>query len=563
MKFDKSTLNKIKNSFRRQPRNPMEEDDDPRHSEVQEYLDIREQRRWIFPRAALVGAGAGLVALGFRAVLTEADLLRNTLIAWSHTHPAWGWIFPVLFTALGGTAALFLTRRFAPETSGSGIPHLEAVLHRLRKLDWKRVLPVKFFGGILAIGGGLALGREGPTVQMGGAVGDAVSGWLKVSPRERLTLISAGAGAGLAAAFNAPLSGLIFVLEEVRRDFQPIVFGAAFIAAAIADIVTRIASGQFPVFSVPSYATPPLGALPIFALLGILAGLLGVLFNRTLMGSIKLFGRLPVRFILPAAALTGGLTGLAGWFSPLLLGSGHALAEEALKGELVLALIPLYFVTRFLMTTTNYGNGAPGGIFAPLLVLGAMIGLAVGQIANSLAPAAAPIPAVFAVVGMAAYFTAIVRAPLTGIMLIVEMTGNYSQMLPLLVACFCAYAVAEYMKDLPIYEALLERDLKQIGTATANFLHKPAVVDFLVQAGAPFAGKEVRSLGLPAGCILVRCSDGKREWIPKANTHLEAHMRITALVGPEASDSVALLRQGCETDKDKRRKSRRRRTGGK
>jgi CIC family chloride channel protein len=286
------------------------------------------------------------------------------------------------------------------------------------------------------------------------------------------------------------------------------------------------------------------------------------LFNRTLMGSIKLFGRLPVRFILPAAALTGGLTGLAGWFSPLLLGSGHALAEEALKGELVLALIPLYFVTRFLMTTTNYGNGAPGGIFAPLLVLGAMIGLAVGQIANSLAPAAAPIPAVFAVVGMAAYFTAIVRAPLTGIMLIVEMTGNYSQMLPLLVACFCAYAVAEYMKDLPIYEALLERDLKQIGTATANFLHKPAVVDFLVQAGAPFAGKEVRSLGLPAGCILVRCSDGKREWIPKANTHLEAHMRITAVIGPEASGSVALLRRGCETDKDKRMKSRRRRTGG-
>jgi len=144
----------------------------------------------------------------------------------------------------------------------------------------------------------MALGREGPTVQMGGAVGDAVSKWLKVPPRERLTLISAGAGAGLAAAFNAPLSGLIFVLEEVRRDFQPMVFGAVFIAAAIADIVVRIGAGQFPVFTVPSYPLPPLTSLPIFALLGIMAGLLGVLFNRGLLMTVRLYARLPSRFVL-------------------------------------------------------------------------------------------------------------------------------------------------------------------------------------------------------------------------------------------------------------------------
>lgn len=519
-------------------------------SEIQEYLDVRQQRRWIFPRAALVGAGAGVMALLFRAALTGMDALRNSMITWARGFPAWGWVFPILFTALGAGLSVFMVRRYAPETSGSGIPHLEAVLHRFRSLDWARVLPTKFFGGIFAIGSGLALGREGPTVQMGGAVGDAISRFLKVSPRERLTLISAGAGAGLAAAFNAPLSGLVFVLEEVRRDFQPIVFGAAFVAAVIADIIARIGAGPFPVFIVPSYPTPPLPSLAIFALMGFIAGLLGVLFNRGLLFTLNTHARLPARFVIPAAALIGGVIGLIGWFSPLLIGNGHALAESALKGELVLILIPLFFLVRFLLTTTSYSTGAPGGIFAPLLVLGALIGLGTGQLAHNLMPDVVPIPAVFAVVGMAAYFTAIVRAPLTGIMLIVEMTGNYAQMLPLLVSCFCAYAVAEFMKDFPIYESLLERDLKRGGDDHA--LKEPMVMEFIIQGGAPFANKEVRSLGLPAGCIIVRCSDGKREWVPKANTRLLPHMRITAVIAPEASDSIKTLRHGCEARKSKK-----------
>lgn len=511
-------------------------------SEIQEYLSVRQQRRWIFPRAALVGVLAGVVALFFRAALTGADALRNNLISWAQGYPNFGWIFPIFFTFLGAGISVAITQRYAPETSGSGIPHLEAVLHRFRKLDWRRVLPVKFVGGILAIGSGLALGREGPTVQMGGAVGDAISRLLKVSERERLTLTTAGAGAGLAAAFNAPLSGLIFVLEEVRRDFQPIVFGATFVAAVIADIITRIGSGQFPVFSVPTYPTPPLGSLPFFAILGGLAGLLGVLFNKGLILSIQAFARIPARYAIAAAAITGGVIGLVGWFSPIMIGSGHTLAESALTGKVTLSIIPIFFILRYFLTVSSYGTGAPGGIFAPLLVLGALLGLATGQIGHLIAPDSVPIPAAFAVVGMAAYFSAIVRAPLTGIMLILEMTGNYSQMLPLLVSCFCAFIVAEALKDVPIYEALLERDLKRGGELT---LQEPVVVDFTLHKDAPFVGLQVHSLGLPPGCILVRCSDGHREWVPKANTRLESHMRITAVIAPEASEGLEILRRGC------------------
>ncbi len=518
--------------------------DDSIRSEIQEFFDIRQQRRWIFPRAALVGVCAGLTALLFRIALAGADTLRNRLLSWAHGMPTWGWIFPVLFTMIGAGVSVAMTRRYAPEASGSGIPHLKAVLLRFRQLDWRRVLPVKFFGGILAIGSGLALGREGPTVQMGGSVGDAIARWLKTSQRERLTLIAAGAGAGLAAAFNAPLSGLIFVLEEVRRDFQPIVFGAAFVAAAVADIIAQIGSGQFPVFAVPDYPALPLTALPIFAALGVAAAVFGMLFNRILLASLNIYARIPAHLVVPAAAMIGGGVGLIGWFSPLVIGSGHTLAESALRGELLLAAILLFFAIRSLMTPLCYGTGAPGGIFAPLLVLGALLGLGIGQIAHLLFPEAAPIPAVFAVVGMAAYFTAIVRAPLTGIMLIVEMTGNYSQMLPLLVSCFCAYAVTELLKDLPIYEALLHRDLKRRGEA--RLLKEPIIMEFVIQPGAPFAGRDVRSLGLPSGCLLVRCVDGKREWVPKADTRLEAHTRITAVIAPEASSALALLQHGCQ-----------------
>lgn len=534
----------MKNETNALPPFDREEADAPARSEIQEYLTARQQRRWIFPRAALVGLCSGITALLFRAALTGADALRNQLITWAQSLPALGWLFPMLLASLGALISVAVTRRFAPEASGSGIPHLEAVLYRFRKLDWKRLLPVKFLGGVVAIGSGLALGREGPTVQMGGAVGDAVSRLLKVTERERLTLTSAGAGAGLAAAFNAPLSGLIFVLEEVRRDFQPIVFGAAFVAAVLADIVARVGSGQFPIFAVPSYPVPPLPALPIFALLGISAGLLGVVFNRSLLTVTALYARIPARLTLAAAALTGALVGLVGWFSPVMIGSGHTLAETALRGDMLLGAIPLFFLIRFVLTAASYGTGAPGGIFAPMLVLGALLGLAVGEIAHQFYPAAVPFPAVFAVVGMAAYFTAIVRAPLTGIMLILEMTGNYNQMLPLLVACFCSYAAAEFMKDLPIYEALLERDLRR--SREAHLLKEPAVVEFILQAGAPFVGKEVRFLGLPPGCILVRCSDGKREWLPKANTRLGANMRITAMVAPEAADGLEILRRGCQ-----------------
>lgn len=513
-------------------------------SELQDYLSASQQRRHLFPRSALVGLCAGIVAVIFRALLTWADTVRTAIVLWAQQSPALGWIVPVLIGATGAALSVFLVRHYAPEASGSGIPHLKATFHRLRELRWWRVLPVKLVGGVLAIGSGMALGREGPTVQMGGAMGDAIARWLKVSARDRLVLIASGAGAGLAAAFNAPLSGLVFILEEVQRDFRPAVFGAAFLAAAVADIVARFATGQLPVFAVPTYPAPPLAAMPVFVLLGLAAGLLGVAFNRGILTVLNLFDRVPSHLRIALAAIVGGVAGLIAWFSPIAVGGGHTLAEQALEGHFLLSAIPLWFLLRFGLTLVSYGTGAPGGIFAPLLVLGALLGLAVGEITHALAPAVAPQPAAFAVVGMAAYFTAIVRAPLTGVVLILEMTGNYGQMLSLLVSCFSAYIVAESLKALPIYEALLTRDLLRGGLRPTYT--EPIVVEMTVEEGAPFVGQEIKALALPPGCILVNCYEDGHEFIPTATTCLLPHMRITAVISPQATNALGLLRRGCE-----------------
>ncbi|MGH7854417.1 MAG: chloride channel protein, partial [Candidatus Binatia bacterium] len=322
-------------------------------SEIQEYLEVSHEQHKLFPRAALVGLCAGGVAVIFRALLAGADALRNQLIHWAHAVPLFGWIFPVLFSATGAFIAAVLVVRYAPEAAGSGIPHLKAVMHRLRGLDWGRVLIVKMASGVLAIGSGLALGREGPTVQMGGAVADGIARSLKLAPQDRLTLTAAGAGAGLAAAFNAPLSGLVFVLEEVRRDFRPAVFGAAFVAAAVADVVARLVSGQLPVLAVPSYAMPSLMALPVFAVLGILAGTLGVAFNRSLLGSLDGLARFAGRWSLALCAAVGAAAGLVAWFYPSAVGTGHDLAETVLTDNIHVAAIPFLFVLRFGLTVAS------------------------------------------------------------------------------------------------------------------------------------------------------------------------------------------------------------------
>jgi CIC family chloride channel protein len=382
---------------------------------------------------------------------------------------------------------------------------------------------------------------------MGAAVGKMVSRWFSSTARERRTLIAAGSGAGLAAAFNAPVSGLVFVLEEMERTFSQGVFAITLIASAVADVTTRLLLGQLPVFHVEVASIPSLTALPVALALGAIAGVLGVAFNRGLVWSLSTFDRL--RHLPPAAigAVVGLAVGVVALVAPGSVGGGNRLIERILAGEASLSGLVGFFLLRFVLTMASYGCGAPGGIFAPLLVLGSAIGLAAGGVAASLFPHAIEHPESFAVVGMAAYFSAIVRAPLTGIVLIVEMTGNYSLVLPLLVACLVAYGLADFLGDRPVYEALLERDLLR-EEPTGGDANGTMLLDLTIAPGARFAGKRVRELGLPAGCILILLRHGIQEQVPTAESILNVGDTITALISGEATKAIIALREGAGID---------------
>lgn len=414
------------------------------------------KRRHILPKALVVGMVAGLIASAFRVALAAAETHRVALL--SHYGPGVRIPLAIALGAAGGAVGLWLVRRFAPDAGGSGIPQLKGFVLGERGIEWRRLLPVKFFAGLAGIGGGLALGREGPTIQMGGATGLMVSEWFRVKPGEgeRKALIAAGAGAGLAAAFNAPLAGVMFVLEELAGNFTPVVFVAAFLASVTADVVGRLLTGEMPVFALHDMPAPSVRALPASLLLGLACGLGGVLFNRCLLKSLDLYARLrwPVWCV---GAMAGALAGGAGGILPGVAGGGGLLAEHALAGDIAFRWLPLLLAARFLLTMTSYGTGAAGGIFAPLLVLGALGGLAFGHAVHVVLPAWTAHPETFAVIGMGGLLTAIVRAPLTGIVLMIELTGKYDFMLPLLGCCLVAYGTAEALHDTPIYEALRER----------------------------------------------------------------------------------------------------------
>lgn len=438
---------------------------------VQDSVHREERRRRQIPRAFLVGLVVGGLAVAFRVVLDVFDRARGVVFAWAAASGvAWSVVIGVAWCAAGAAVAVALVRRYAPEAAGSGIPHVEAVMYGFRSMAWRRVVAVKFTGGASALGAGMALGREGPTVQMGAAVGQALARRLGATPREALALLAAGAGAGLAAAFNAPLAGVVFVVEELQRDFSPGVFTPAFIASVTADVVTRVASGQRPVFSVHVPAVPPLEALPVYCLIGLLAGLLGVAFNQGLLASLNLFDRTRRMPSLAVGGAVGALLGVVGAFAPSLLGDGHALIDDLLRDPSPFTTLAGLFAIRYAMTMVSYGCGAPGGIFAPLLLLGAVVGRGTGQGVALLQPSFGGFVESFAAVGMGAFFTGVVRAPLTGTVLLIEMTGQYALMLPLLVASLVAWFVADALGDRPIYEALLARGTPQVPPQPAALL---------------------------------------------------------------------------------------------
>jgi CIC family chloride channel protein len=272
--------------------------------------------------------------------------------------------------------------------------------------------------------------------------------------------LAGGAGAGLATAFNAPIAGAVFVLEELKRRFDTRIAIATFGASAGAIAVSRLFLGDLPDFRVAPLPYPGFATVPLHLLLGTLAGLVGIAYNRAILGALAVTERLPRWPVELRAAVIGASMGLVAWFAPILVGGGDPLTQQALAGNETVSWLALVFLLRFAMGPLCYAARTPGGLFAPMLVLGAQGGLVYGNLCCHWAADVAPDPRALAVVGMAAFFTAVVRSPLTGIVLTIELTGCFTLLLPMLSACFAAMLVPTVLREPPIYDSLRQNTLR-------------------------------------------------------------------------------------------------------
>src|SRR5262245_45909863 len=349
----------------------------------------------------LAGGAAGLVVAVFRLALERTDRFRDSALGWAHGERFAGFLVIIGISATATGLAAWLVHQFSPQATGSGIPHVEAQLSGRWSGDPWRILPVKFFGGLLAIGPGLALGREGPSVQIGASLAHLVARAGRCNEEECKALLAAGAGAGLATAFNAPIAGVVFVLEELVGRFDLPITIATLGASASAIGVAQFLLGQAPDFHIQPLPYPGPGTVPIHFVLGVTAGLLGVAYNRAILGALRIadrFRRFPVE--LRAAAIGAGV-GLVAWFAPGIVGGGDELKQRMVGGTGSSFVFGLPLALRFSVGAISYAARTPGGLFAPLLVLGSQSGLLFGTFFCRWFPSAGANPTEYAVVGMA------------------------------------------------------------------------------------------------------------------------------------------------------------------
>ncbi|MCX5308027.1 ClC family H(+)/Cl(-) exchange transporter [Streptomyces sp. NBC_00160] len=436
----------------------------------------RSGRLRAFGIAAVAGCLVGLVGGAFRWCLAHADALRGSVLETAAALGPAGRLIPVALTALGAAVACAIAQR-VPHAAGSGIQHVEAVWRQEAEARTAWLVPAKFVGGLIAIGSGLVLGREGPIVHMGAAIGSAAGrrGGLDAEYAEKASdaddarmLHTALGGAGLAVAFSAPLGGLLFVCEEVTGTVRPRLVLLTLVGTVTAVATSRLLVGDGLVLPLAALPAPPLWTLPVFLLSGVTAGALGAAYSALVVRTLEVCDRLTRVPLVARAAVIGAGVGALMAFDPLLTGGGDQLSERLLTGgTLTVGALVLCLAVRCVAGPLSYAAATPGGLFAPLLALGALWGTLTHALAAPLLPAGSAGmgmgtgAAAFAVVGMAGVFTGVVRAPLTGTVLVVEMTGAGALLLPLLIACFAATVTADRLGSEPVYDTLRRRMLER------------------------------------------------------------------------------------------------------
>ena len=505
--------------------------------------NIRQKQRFkykIILEGIAVGSIVGLVVALFRIMIVKADQARQVVVQLVKVRPIYA--FAVLMALILIAWILDKLLKYEPDISGSGIPQIEGELKGLEDQNWRKVLAAKFAGCVLAIGGGLALGREGPSIQLGGMIGKGFARRKNALLTEERLLMSCGAGAGLAAAFGAPLAGVLFVLEELHKNFSAEVLVSTMAASAVADYIAVNIIGLKPVFDFDVEHRIPLRLYWAVILLGVILGILGFIYNKLLDKMQDFFERFDSKFISIGIMLM--LSFLLMFIYPTVLGSGNDLVEVISKGKFALGALGILLFAKLFFSTGSFGTGTPGGIFLPLLVIGAITGGLYSTFLSNVFGIEEYYIKGFVIIAMAGFFSAIVRAPITGVILITEMTGNFMTLLSLVATSLVAYVVADLLGGEPVYDQLMHRRQRkkaENGNSTPDHEYltdvyskadkkyikkrisireRKVVIDSSVHFGSQMDGHKVMELGLPEGSLIVSVMRDGKEIIPHGATIL-------------------------------------------
>jgi CIC family chloride channel protein len=424
---------------------------------------ITEREEQVFLILTLViGALVGLIVVAF-ILLTErfgARLYPASGAAWRR----------VLIPTIGSLGMGYLLYRFFPNARGSGVPQTKAALYAREGRISVRTIFGKFFCTSVTLASGIPLGREGPSVQVGAGIASVLGRKLGLSSERVKSLIPVGAAAAIAAAFNTPLAAVLFALEEVVGDLHAPVLGSVVLASATSWAVLQLLLGNHPLFEVPQYQLVHPAEFALYAVLGVLGGLVSAAFTRLLLGLREKFLAAP-RWTLWFQPVAGGvLVGLMGWFVPQSLGVGYKYVGDALNGHMVWRLMALLLVLKLVAVAVSYASGNAGGIFGPSLFLGAMLGGVLGTAGHALFPHHVGTSGAYALVGMGTAFAGIVRAPMTSVMMIFEITRDYAVIVPLMISNLVSFFVASRFQREPIYEVLAHQDGIHLPTAESRAL---------------------------------------------------------------------------------------------
>lgn len=487
-------------------------------------------------KSVLVGCLTGVFITLYRLALTKAEVAASSLYQYIRLHL---YLLPFVFIGLAAAGYFIgILKDKYKMIGGSGIPQVKGVIMGYVKQSWLGTFLAKFLGGVISVSAGLSLGREGPSIQLGACIAQGVGEKVSHSPTERKILIASGASAGLAAAFNAPLAGTMFVLEEIFKYYSPVILLSTMMSATMADFISKGIFGLNPVFDFQITNRFSLQEYWILIIIGIVVGLFGVFYNFFLKKIQLFYSKITFldgrgKIILPFL-----MAGVLGLVFPIVLGGGHNIVEE-LSPNSAISFLVLVLVIKFFFSMFSFGSGAPGGIFFPLLVMGATVGAILGIFSIRYLGVNPGLFQNFMVLAMVGFFTSIVRAPITGIILLLEMTGSFSNLLTMSVVAVTAYIVAEILKSLPIYDYLLENLLKDSSIEKFDENDNTNIlIQMIVHHGAYGENKNVKEISLPKGCLLVGIQRGDIDLIPNGDTVIQANDTLVLLVHAYAEGEI-------------------------